>query len=128
MVDDEQGLRLAVSQMLRKRGFLVAGAADGSEALELFRTRSSAIDAIVLDMTLPGISSREVIAEVSRIRPDIKVILTTAYSREIAAPAFVAPQVRGFIRKPYQIGDLVTLLRDVLAESHATDRQAVGTF
>jgi PAS domain S-box-containing protein len=128
IVEDEEGLRMAVSKMLGKRGFLVEQAADGSAALELFRARSSAIDAILLDMTLPGISSREVIAEASRIRPGVKVILTTAYSREMAAPAFVAPQVRGFIRKPYQIGDLVTLLRDVLAESHEHDRQTVGTF
>jgi two-component system, cell cycle sensor histidine kinase and response regulator CckA len=120
MVEDEEGLRLAVSQMLRKQGFQVLEAADGAMALKLFRRRSREIGAILLDMTLPGISSHEVIAEVSRRRPDIRVILTTAYSRETAAPAFKAPQVKGFIRKPYQTSELVTLLRDVLSASDET--------
>ena len=93
MVEDEEGLRLAVSQMLRNRGLRVVEAADGTQALELFRRSIGEIDVIVLDMTLPGISSRELVAEAGRMRPDIKVILTTAYSREIAAPAFSAPQI-----------------------------------
>ena len=62
----------------------------------------------------PGMSSHEVIAEAQRIRPDVKVILTTAYSREMAAPSFAAPQVKAFIRKPYQINDLMNLLRETL--------------
>jgi hypothetical protein len=44
----------------------------------------------------------------------VKVVLTTAYSREAAA-SFEAFDVRGFIRKPYQVADLVRLLRDTLA-------------
>jgi hypothetical protein len=42
------------------------------------------------------------------------VVLTTAYSREIATASLNWPQVEGFIRKPYQIHDLVRLLQDVL--------------
>jgi PAS domain S-box-containing protein len=117
LVEDEEGLRLAVSQLLRKRGFQVLQAADGTTALEIFQRRSSEIDAILLDMTLPGASSQELIADCARIRPDIKIILTTAYSREIAAPAFISPQIKGFIRKPYQTAELIALLRNVLSGS-----------
>jgi two-component system cell cycle sensor histidine kinase/response regulator CckA len=124
MVEDEEGLRLAVSKMLSKRGFVVEVASDGAEAIALLRARGSEFDAILLDMTLPGISSHQVILEAARIRPDIKIILTTAYSREMAAPAFEAHQVKGFIRKPYQIGDLIGLLANVLSDSCETDAVA----
>jgi len=70
-------------------------ASDGAEAIALLRTRGGDFDAILLDMTLPGISSHQVILEAGRICPDIKIILTTAYSREMAAPAFEARQVKG---------------------------------
>ncbi|HXA51017.1 MAG TPA: PAS domain S-box protein [Candidatus Acidoferrum sp.] len=124
MVEDEEGLRLAVSKMLRKRGFVVEVAGDGAEAIALLHARGSEFDAILLDMTLPGISSHQVILEAGRICPGIKIVLTTAYSREMAVPAFEARQVKGFIRKPYQIGDLVGLLGDVLSDSRETDAVA----
>src|SRR5258705_11531829 len=89
---------LAVSKMLRKKGF--PSSATATRRRTRLRSRKDEIDVILLDMTLPGMSSHEVIAEAQRIRPDVKVILTTAYSREMAAPSFAAPQVKAFIRKP----------------------------
>jgi two-component system, cell cycle sensor histidine kinase and response regulator CckA len=110
MVEDESGLRLAVAGLLRRKGFCVMEAPEGAAAIELFRENSGRIDVILLDLTLPGISSLEVISETVRIRPDVKIILTSAYSRETAARELRVPQVKAFIRKPYQIGDLVEVL------------------
>jgi PAS domain S-box-containing protein len=111
LVEDEQSLRLAVAKMLRKQGFSVIEAADGSSAIQLFRAHQEEIDVILLDMTIPGSPSREVIQETARLRPEIKVILMSAYSSETAAASLNAPQIRGFIRKPFQLGALVELLR-----------------
>jgi PAS domain S-box-containing protein len=115
VVEDEDTLRLAVSKMLRRKGFSVIEASDGIAAVDLFRTRKGDIGVVLLDMTLPGLGGHEVFAELRAIRPDVKVVLTSAYGREMAAPSLKASQVRGFIRKPYQSGDLVQLLRDVLS-------------
>ncbi len=115
LVEDEGALRFSVAKMLRKQGYSVIEAADGSAAIDLFRGHKDRIDVILLDMTIPGTSSREVIAEAGRIGPGVKVILTTAYSREMATASLTAPQVRGFIRKPFRLAELVELLRDVLA-------------
>jgi two-component system, cell cycle sensor histidine kinase and response regulator CckA len=78
VIEDEHELRLAVSKFLRKRGFPVIEAGDGRTGVALFRTREREIDVVLLDLTLPGISGREVLEELSQIRPDVKVILTTA--------------------------------------------------
>jgi PAS domain S-box-containing protein len=122
VVEDEEVLRNAVCKMLRKKGFSVLEAADGHAALEVFRATSPSVGVILLDMTLPGISGRKLFEELRRIRPDVRVILTTAYSKEMAANAVGSPQAWGFIRKPYHIADLVALLQS----AQIPIRQAAG--
>jgi CheY-like chemotaxis protein/two-component sensor histidine kinase len=116
LVEDEEELRSSVSKMLSRRGFSVIGAGDGSAAVDLLRSHPHDIDLILLDMTLPGTPSREVIAEAQRIRPEVKVVLTSAYSREMVAQSINASIVRGFIRKPFQISELLQILRTTLAD------------
>jgi CheY-like chemotaxis protein len=110
IVEDEELIRLAVSKALRKRGFSVMMASDGSVAMDLIRTHKDDIDVILLDVTLPGRSSREVFEEVQRLRPDLKMILTSAYGKETVDATFEGLRVEYFIRKPFLLGDLVRLL------------------
>lgn len=73
------------------------------------------IDLILLDVTIPGASSAEVVAEAAQAQPAPKVILTSAYSQETLPPPVNLPQVSGFIRKPFQLGDLVDTIRNALS-------------
>jgi CheY-like chemotaxis protein len=68
---------------------------------------------LLLDISLPGISSREVFDEARRLRPDVAAIVTSAYSEKQAA-ALWAATVEHFIRKPYRLNDLINLIREVL--------------
>jgi PAS domain S-box-containing protein len=111
VVEDEEALREPVASMLRRTGFTVLEAADGAVAIEILRVNGAKIDLILLDVTLPGASSHEVLAEAARVRPNIRVILTSAYSLDMLTPPVHASQIYGFIRKPYQLGDLVHTLR-----------------
>jgi PAS domain S-box-containing protein len=115
IVEDEDALRQAVARMLRKNSFEVFEAADGYSAVDLLRANGSKIDVILLDMTIPGLSSDQVVAEAAKARPDIRVILTSAYSQEMIGSAMVAPQIRSFIRKPFRFGDLMQTLRNSLS-------------
>jgi signal transduction histidine kinase len=114
VVEDEDPLRQAVVKMLRRNGFKVLEAANGSAAINLLRANRDKIDVILLDMTIPGASSREVVAEAAQSRPDAKVVLTSAYGEEVLAPLMSASQIRGFIRKPFQLVDLTRILRNAL--------------
>ena len=114
-VEDEEALQIPTSKMLRKHGFSVLEAGDGRAAVDLFRTHESRIGVVLLDLTLPGMGGKDVLAEVRRIRPDVKVILTTAYSEEMAVNAVGGQREWAFIRKPYRITDLAKLIRDVLS-------------
>ncbi len=110
IIEDENPLRMAVSKMLRKRGFSVVEAGDGFAALNLLRAHQDELSAVLLDFTLPGISSQEIFQETVRLRPDIRLVVTSAYSEERVAASFGALRVARFVRKPYRLGDLVDLL------------------
>jgi CheY-like chemotaxis protein len=115
VVEDEDVLRQAAAKVLRRSGFEVLEAANGSAAIDMLRASGSKIDLILLDMTIPGHSSHEVAAEYAKARLDAKVILTSAYSEETARKTMSVPQVRGFIRKPFHLGVLVKTLRNTLS-------------
>jgi CheY-like chemotaxis protein len=114
VVEDEDILRLAVSKMLRKNGIRVLEAIDGHSALELLRTHAGKIDVMLLDVTLPGVPSRDIFKEAWKIRPDLKTIITSAYSRETVDVTFAGLPVERFIRKPFRLDDLMDLLQEAL--------------
>jgi PAS domain S-box-containing protein len=115
IVEDEEALRAAASKMLRKTGFTVIEAGDGETGVALFQANREKIDVVLLDMTVPGLSGREVVEELRRIQPDTKVVLTTAYTRDLAVAAFGGQSPWHFIRKPYHLRELIDLLRKVIA-------------
>jgi PAS domain S-box-containing protein len=115
VVEDEEFLRQGVVKMLRKTGFEVFEAAEGSSAIKLLREDGAKIDVVLLDMTMPGAASHEIVAEAVKAKPDIKVILTSAYSQEMLSGSMSAPQIHNFIRKPFQFAELLKMLGSSLS-------------
>ena len=113
IVEDEEPLRFAVSKMLQLRGFRVIESGDGAEALNMFRRNAPPVDVVLLDLNLPGMSGREVLAELQAIRPGTKVILTSAYSRDRVQDSLGGQFPWPYIRKPYQLTELTALLRSL---------------
>jgi PAS domain S-box-containing protein len=111
VIDDEDILRLAVAKMLRKQGFSVLETGDGRAGVELFQAQATHIEAVLLDVTLPGMSSKEVLEQLTRIRPAAKVILTSAYGRDSAFEALGGTERLPYIRKPYRLTELTDLIR-----------------
>jgi two-component system CheB/CheR fusion protein len=113
VVEDVDPLRHAISKILQKSGYSVIEAAEGTVALDLIRRPGDVIDVLLLDVTLPGTSSRQVFAEAMRLRPNMAFIVTSANSEEMAAAALQRP-VAHFIRKPFRLHSLVDLIQNVL--------------
>ena len=114
VVEDEEVLRHAASAILGRRGFTVLQAADGTAALDHLAS-AERIDFVLLDVTLPGASSRDVAAGALLAHPDAKVLLTSAYSREMAMGAFEGVSISGFIRKPYKVSELIRVFGSQLS-------------
>ena len=113
LVEDEDAIRLAVAKMLRKKGFSVLETGDGRAAVDLFRAHAPQIEAVLLDVTLPAMSGREVFQELRKTRPAVKVILTSAYGRDHALETVGGEQSELYIRKPYQLNQLAETIREV---------------
>ena len=103
--------------MLRKRGFSVIEASDGHAGVDLFRAKAEQINVVLLDLTLPGRTGREVLEEMRRIRSDVNVILTTAYSHETALKTIGSQGSWRYLRKPYRINEVTELLRGACQRS-----------
>jgi DNA-binding NtrC family response regulator len=122
-VEDESSLQVPVSKMLQRHGFSVMEAGNGVSAVELFRADYPKIDVVLLDMTLPGKSGSEVFSELLDIRPDVKVIFTTAYSQQTALNKLPGPKCWEFIQKPYQFDELLSLLQRVCGGGEGEPRE-----
>jgi PAS domain S-box-containing protein len=113
VIEDEDALRLAVSTMLRRRGLSVMEAVDGKNGIGLFRVSAPQIDVVLLDLTLPGMSGADVLRELRRIQPDMKVIITSAYSQNWVLDTIGEQQPWFYIRKPYRFSELIDLVQQV---------------
>lgn len=107
VVDDDQGIRELVATALSEEGYEVSGAADGAEALD--RIADTPPDLILLDMRMPVMDGWE-FARLYRSRPapHAPIVIVTAAldvakdAKEIGAD--------GFIAKPFQLDELVSLV------------------
>jgi len=99
VVDDEKNIRLTVSQTLESLGLKTDSASTGEEALAKLREKEFGL--ILLDLNMPVVDGVEVLRQVRKYRPDLRVIVMTAYgTRELAVEAIKLGAV-DVIRKPF---------------------------
>ena len=119
IVDDEETVRAVGKQALGRMGFDVLTAADGREAIEVFKARADEIACVILDLTMPHMDGKQTFGELRRIRPEIKVILCSGYNEQDATRYFTGTGLAGFIQKPYDLLTLRKKLMEVLADDKA---------
>ncbi len=114
VVDDEVTVRSLARRVLEKFGFRVMTAADGLRALEIFRPHAAEFVAVLLDVTMPNLDGPETMREMRRLRPDVKVILSSGYDQREAMRKIAAEELAGFLHKPYLPMELIDRVREVL--------------
>ena len=114
VVDDEPMVREMARDLLESAGFSVLECRDGLEAVELYRKRRDEIDAVILDMTMPGMSGAEALDVIRGIDPGSRVILTSGYDREDTASYLRALERVEFLQKPYRARTLLAKLAHLL--------------
>ncbi len=114
LVDDESTIRATAGAMLESLGFKVLDAADGIEAVELYKTHGKDILFILLDLTMPRMDGMEAFYAIRAMNPAAKVILSSGYNRQEALQPFLGAGPAGFLKKPYQYKDLVFELEKIL--------------
>ncbi|MBM4365758.1 MAG: response regulator [Deltaproteobacteria bacterium] len=114
VVDDEQTVRDVVQAMLETDGYTAVLAADGVEGVEAVRTRGGEFDLVLLDLSMPRLGGIEAFTEMRRLRPDLRVLLSSGYNHQDATSHFAGRGLAGFIQKPFDFARLRETLAKVL--------------
>ena len=114
LVDDEDTIIEIACQLLERLGYNVITAEGGKEAVEIYRKKWNQIDLVILDMIMPGVSGSDAFDRMREIHPVVKVLLSSGYSINGQAKAIIDRGCRGFIQKPFNLGELSRKLRQIL--------------
>ncbi|HEY3132199.1 MAG TPA: PAS domain S-box protein [Acidobacteriota bacterium] len=127
VVDDEEDVRSVSKTILDECGFNVLTANDGREALQVFREHSEKIVAVLLDVSMPHMSSEDCLSEMRRLRRDVPVILSSGYAEHDISTRFAGGNLAGFIHKPYQPPALIEKVFQVLRDNDNNPHPATGS-
>ncbi len=111
LVDDEAGARDTGRDLLEQQGFRVEVRSDGAEALEFLQ--ESHCDFAVVDLVMPKVDGREVLATIRRDQPELPVIIVSGYGAWTMATEFKSDPHTRFLPKPYRAADLARTLREL---------------
>jgi two-component system, cell cycle sensor histidine kinase and response regulator CckA len=114
VVDDEELVRRFAQDVLEGYGYQVVLAANGREAVELFRQRGGQIAAVLLDLTMPVMGGEEALRQLKSIRPEVRVVLSSGYDEVDAVRRFAGEGLADFIQKPYTPAALATKIKKAL--------------
>lgn len=107
VVDDEESLRLLLFDTLTSFGYRVVTASNGLEALDIYNDQHSDISLIVLDIVMPKLDGYETFAELKKINPQVKTVMTSGFSQNMQTQKMLDKGVKDFIQKPFQVKDLL---------------------
>jgi signal transduction histidine kinase len=112
VAEDHEGIRAVANEILSSSGYRTTLAADGQEALRLFRQDPTRIDLAILDVSMPGLSGTE--AQISAIRPELPVVFTSGHTSESASLNLKIAAGAAFLQKPYALKTLCQIVRNTL--------------
>ena len=117
LAEDEQDVREVAREFLESGGYTVIEARDGAEALHKVEKHEGAIDLLVTDMVMPGMTGQELTARLVQNRPDIRVLYMSGYSERAAADAARGDSSMRLLAKPFSRWALLRAVYEILERS-----------
>jgi signal transduction histidine kinase/ActR/RegA family two-component response regulator len=118
VMDDEDAIRILAARMLENRGYEVAGARDGAEAIALFEKAKATgrnFDAVLLDLTVPGgMGGKECAVRLRALDLSVPLIVSSGYSDDPVLSEFRKYGFDAVLRKPWTVGQLSQVLQQVM--------------
>jgi signal transduction histidine kinase/ActR/RegA family two-component response regulator len=116
VIDDEETVRSVAKTILERVGFSVVTAASGADGIAEFRNAEGKFSVVLLDMKLPLVSSHQVYEELVRIRPDVRVVLSSGYLNDETIEPFDDKGIAGYLQKPYRFEELIACVRQAAGQ------------
>jgi CheY-like chemotaxis protein len=114
LVEDEEGVRSVLSELLTGLGYSVLQAPNGVEAVRLATDHTGAIDLVVTDMVMPEMSGQELGRSLAKLKPDLRILYMSAFASNIYSPSALADALADFIPKPFDLEDFVVKVRELM--------------
>jgi DNA-binding NtrC family response regulator len=112
IIDDEEAIRDAMSQVLTREGYQVKEAREGREGLELFQKENFHL--VFLDLKLPGMKGLDVLSRMKEVSPETPVIIITGYSSIESAVEAMKRGAFDYMPKPFTPDELRVITRKAL--------------
>jgi len=106
VVDDEEIVRMVCKEMVEAMGLPVLTAVDGRDAVEVFTSHRDSISHVILDLSMPNMDGMTAFTELVRIKPGVKVIMSSGYDEQESIQRMSGRGIAGFIQKPYSLTNL----------------------
>jgi signal transduction histidine kinase/ActR/RegA family two-component response regulator len=120
IVDDDEAVRMLVTEVLQELGYGAIEAADGTSGLNVLQSNAR-IDLLITDVGLPGGMNGRQIADAARVRrPGLKVLFITGYAENAVVRNGYLEAGMQIMIKPFTMEALATRIQDVIASEHAT--------
>ena len=116
IVEDEDVLRELLITIMEENGLNVIGAADGIEAIELFKAHQDEIGIILSDLGLPRLGGWEAFLQMKLLNPELIGILASGYFDPDVKAQIIKSGAKYFIQKPYNPPEIIATLRQLLDE------------
>lgn len=104
LVEDDDLVRPLAERILTRAGYHVLTAVNGKEALLVYKREEGHIALVILDLNMPVMGGKQCLAELLKIDPGAKVIISTGASDEDELRETVKPYAKGVVSKPYGSG------------------------
>lgn len=114
LVEDEEGIRRSASRILQRFGYQVLLAADGEEALALYRRHRADIHLVISDVVMPRLGGTQLYQELHRDPDPPKFILTSGYPARDVGDRAVLERAGPLLQKPWNVDDLLRRVREAL--------------
>lgn len=116
IIDDEEIIRETASEILEELGYQVLCARDGKEGLDIYKNNQELINVIILDMIMPKMNGRECFAQLRKINPEVKVLISSGFTSEEAMRNINIDDAAGFLKKPFTVTELYEALCRVIED------------
>ena len=114
LVEDNAAVRELAMKILERQGYQVIYAANGKDALDLFKKHNDPIDLLLTDVVMPDMNGKELFEKMKNGNKRLKVLYMSGYTNEIIAHHGVLEDSVMFIQKPFTINKLARKVREAL--------------
>jgi signal transduction histidine kinase/CheY-like chemotaxis protein len=114
VVEDDDAVRRMTLAFLQIRGYTLIEARSAADAIHLVERPEEHIDLVLTDVVMPGMKGRELVQQLERLRPNLKVLYMSAYNEDDAINIGILSPGTSFIEKPFSPDQLAAKVRDVL--------------